>query len=173
MAGDVSEVRVQRVRLLIHSRFHPSVGGIETVVSLLANEWTRAGQSVTVVTDVERDPDRATQFAFSVRHRPGTREWIRLLRSHEVFVHFNISLRALWPLLLIRRPFIAVHHGFYIVDRTGRRDWREKLKLWIARRSTKNIAVSEAVARAIEIPCVVIPNPYDPSVFMPGSEQAR
>jgi glycosyltransferase involved in cell wall biosynthesis len=164
-----------RLRLLIHSRFHPSVGGIETVASLLANEWTRTGESVTVVTDVRNDPATKAKFAFPVRHRPRASEWLHLLRTHDALIHFNISLRALWPLLLIRRPFVAVHHGFYIVDRSGRRDWRENLKLWIAKRATKNIAVSGAVAREIGIPCVVISNPYDPFSFVtePGRARSR
>jgi glycogen synthase len=161
------------MKILLHGRFFPSVGGVETVAALLANEWTMAGESVTLVTDVASDHETKDEFAFPVRRRPGPGEWLRLLRSHDVLIHFNISLRALWPLLLIRRPFVAVHHGFYIVDRTGRRDWREKLKLWVARRATKNIAVSEAIARAIQIPCVVIPNPYDPAVFSSTAERPR
>lgn len=161
------------MKLLVHTRFHPNVGGIETVAALLVREWVTAGESVTVVTDVASDQKTKDEFAFPVRRRPGPGEWLRLLRSHDVFIHFNISLRALWPLLLVRRPFIAVHHGFYIVDRTGRRDWKEKLKLWIARRATRNIAVSEAIARAIQIPCVVIPNPYDPTVFLSTAERPR
>ena len=161
------------MRLLIHSRFHPSVGGLETVASLLAHEWIQAGELVTVVTDVRPGAGPAAAFPFPVHHRPSAGEWMRLLRTHDVVIHFNISLRAFWPLLLVRRPFIAVHHGFYIVDRTGRRDWREKLKLWIARRATKNIAVSEAIARSLRIPCAVIPDPYDPSIFFSAAEGAR
>jgi glycogen(starch) synthase len=161
------------MRMLLYSRFHPNVGGIETVTALLAEEWIISGESVTVVTDIASEPQTSDKFMFPVRRRPGASQWLRLLRSHDVFIHFNISLRVLWPLLLIRRPFIAVHHGYYIVDRTGRRDWREKLKLWVARRATKNIAVSEAIARAIGIHCPVIPNPYDPSVFFSNDESRR
>jgi glycosyltransferase involved in cell wall biosynthesis len=160
------------LKLLLHTRFYPNVGGVETVALLLASEWTTAGESVTVVTDVRPDAVTTAGFPFPVRYRPHAGEWIRLLRSHDVFIHFNISLRALWPLALVPRPFIAVHHGFYIVDRSGRRDWREKLKIWIAKRATKNIAVSRAIASAIKIPCVVIPNPYEPA-FVSDEKRAR
>jgi len=159
------------VRLLIHTRFHPSVGGIETVASLLANEWTQAGESVTVVTDVRHDPATKAKFAFPVRHRPQAGEWIRLLRSHDVFVHFNISLRALWPLLLIRRPFIAVHQGCYFIDRAGQRDWREWLKVTVARYASANIAASHAIARAVGTDCRIIPNPYDDGLFRDNTKQ--
>lgn len=162
-----------RMKLLVHTRFHPHVGGIETVARLLVREWVTAGHSVTVVTDIASDEENKVEFAFPVRRQPTASEWVRLLQSHDVVIHFNISLRAFWPLLLIRRPFVAVHHGFYIVDRSGRRDWREKLKLWIARRATKNIAVSEAIARAIGIQAVIIFNPYDPTVFFSAPQLAR
>ncbi|HEV2804405.1 MAG TPA: glycosyltransferase family 4 protein [Chthoniobacterales bacterium] len=161
------------VRLLIHTRFHPSVGGIETVAALLVPEWIRAGESVTVVTDVKRDPSREKRFDFPLHHRPSRREWVRLLRSHDLLVHFNISLRAIWPLLVVPRRFVAVHHGYYTIDRDGRRDWKEKLKLRVARRAAKNIAVSEAVGRRIAIPCAVIPNPYDASVYHRDSKWDR
>jgi glycogen(starch) synthase len=153
------------MRILIHTRFAPSVGGIESVAALLAHEWINAGEAVTIVTDVPAPAAGGERFPFPVVHQPGATTWIRLLRHHDIFIHFNISLRALWPLLFVRRPFVAVHHGFYIVDRSGRRDWREKLKLWLARRATRNIAVSHAIAAKIGPPIIVIPNPYDASIF--------
>jgi glycogen(starch) synthase len=163
----------RRMKLLIHTRFHPNVGGIETVAALLVREWARAGESVTVVTDIAHPGDTKAEFAFPVWRQPSPGEWVRLLRSHDVVIHFNVSLRAVWPLLLVRRPFVAVHHGFYIVDRSGRRDWKEKLKLWIARRATRNVAVSEAIARAIGIRAAIIPNPYDPAVFFSTPQLMR
>lgn len=152
------------MKVLVHTRFAPSVGGIESVATLLANEWVKAGESVTVVTDVAAGPVQTVDSPSVVR-RPGFSEWIRLLRATDVFVHFNISLRALWPLMFVHRPFVAVHHGFYVVDRTGRRDWREKLKLRVAGRATKNIAASHAIAKELGRDCIVIPNPYDRFTF--------
>jgi glycogen(starch) synthase len=153
------------VRVLVHTRFHPSVGGIETVASILAHEWTRKGAIVSIVTDVARSDDDKKVFPFSVYHRPKATLFLRLLQEHDVFIHFNISLRALWPLLFVRRPFVAAHQGYYIINRSGKRDWRERLKLGISRRAAANIAASTAVARAIEINCEVIPNPYNCSLF--------
>lgn len=135
------------------------------MAALLAQEFVKIGESVTIVTDVEADRTQDASFPFPIWRRPSPGKWIELLRGHDLLVHFNISLKALWPLLFVRRPFVAVHHGYYIMDRAGRRDWRERLKLWVARRATNNIAVSQAIARTLEIPCVVIPNPYDPRRF--------
>ena len=158
------------MRILIHTRFAPSVGGIESVAALLAHEWTKAGEAVTILTDVAAPSESGLRLPFPIVHQPDVGTWIDLLRRHDVFVHFNISLRAFWPLLLVRRPFVAVHHGFYILDRSGRRDWREKLKLSLARRATKNIAVSHAIAAKIGTQSVVIPNPYDSSMFYVAGE---
>lgn len=152
------------MKLLIHSRFWPSIGGVETVASILAHEWARAGHYVTITTDVAPALSRE-RFAFSVYHRPSLTAYVQLLHDHDVLVHFNISLRALWPSLLVRRPFVASHHGFYTIDREGNRDWRERLKLFVARRASVNIAASEAIRQAIGIDCVVIPNPYDATLF--------
>jgi glycosyltransferase involved in cell wall biosynthesis len=76
----------------------------------------------------------------------------------------NLSLRALWPLFFVRRPLVVVNHAFYICDRVGSRDWRERLKLRILP-SAANIAVSRAVAAALPVPCTVIPNPVDIAAF--------
>jgi glycosyltransferase involved in cell wall biosynthesis len=161
------------MRILIHGRFYPSIGGIETVVSILAREWVKAAVDLAVVTDVPYDPDQQREFPFPVYHRPPPSRFLRLLRAHDVFIHFNVSLRALWPLLVVRRPFVASHHGFYVVDVAGHRDWREKFKLTVARCASGNIAVSEAVQRDIGVPCVVIPNPFDAEVFYDRGNQAR
>src|SRR5262245_31393415 len=141
-----AELHGAEVRLLLHSRFYPSVGGIETVADLLTQEWVKAGVKVCVVTDVDAPRDDGRPFPFPVIYRPSPRRLMKLVLAHDVFVHFNISLRALWPLIFVRRPFVAVHHGLYVNDEAGHRDWREGLKLFIATYATENIAVSKAVA---------------------------
>src|SRR5438093_5578105 len=84
----------------------------------------------------------------------------------------NISLKALWPWFIVRRPFVAVNHAYYYSDRTGYRDWRERLKLCVMAWAT-NIAVSEAVARRLPEQCFIIPNPFDISLFRSDDEAAR
>lgn len=160
------------MRVLLHTRFYPNVGGIETVAWLLAHEWQRLGEQVTVVSDVACAPAQRRELPFPVHYRPSIKCWLKLMRRADVFVHMNVSLKALWPLALVRRPFVAVHHGFYIVDRTGRQDWRERLKLKVMA-GAENIAVSKAVARRLPVPCEVIPNPVDVALFQTGNELPR
>jgi len=160
------------MKLLLHSRFWPSVGGIETVAELLAREWVKQSVVVTIVTDVARPIER-NSFPFPVHYQPRLSVFLDLLRKHDVFVHFNVSLRAIWPLLIVRRPFIATHHGFYVINESGKRDWREKLKLFVAKHGTENIAVSESVARTIGIPCKIIVNPFSPETFHKSEERVK
>lgn len=169
----LSQICPLRVRLLIHTRFYPSVGGIETAASLVAHALAASNVSVTIVTDVRPPSVNKVVFPFVVHYRPSAPKLLRLLWRHDLFIHFNIRLRALWPLLLVRRPFVAVHQGCYVISRAGQRDWRERLKLQIARRSATNIAASHAIARTIGIDCEVIPNPYDPCLFYDGGEEFR
>jgi glycosyltransferase involved in cell wall biosynthesis len=153
------------MRLLVNSRFHPSVGGVETVASILAHEWTAAGVSVSVVTDVSCSKEQGVVFPFPVYHRPKAGVFLRLLHQHDIFLHFNVSLRALWPWLIVPRPLIVSHQSCYFVNRAGDRDWRENLKLWFAQRAAANIAASHAIAGKTGISCNIIPNPFDSTLF--------
>lgn len=98
-------------------------------------------------------------------HQPTWIKFVRSLKNHDVFVHFGVSLRKIYPWFFVRRPWVATHHSHYFINRIGARDWRERLKLRLARYAAANIAISEAVADAIGIPCTIIPNPYDDALF--------
>lgn len=148
------------MRILLHTRFYPSIGGIETVAGLLSREWQRRGAEVIVVSDVSCNSRQRRDFGFPIYYRPDAIDWLRLLNWSDLFVHMNLSLRALWPRLFVRRPLVVVNHCFYYSDRHGARDWRERLKLRLLA-GAANIAVSDAVAEQIATPCVVIPNPVN------------
>lgn len=157
----------------MHTRFHPNFGGIETVALLLAQEWQKSGELVTVVTDVAHDPAKHVDFSFSVHHRPGPLEWLRLMRGTDLLVHMNISIWAFWPLLLVRRPFVAVNHAYYHSNDEGEVFWREKLKRWLMRFAQANIAVSHAVGRELGKQDAVIANPVDLSLFQNDGTSPR
>src|SRR5687767_858991 len=154
------------MRILVHSRVFPSVGGIETVTQLLANEWSKAGEKVIVATDIPNSPQGGNTFPYPVHYQPSPLRWLSLLRWCDIYLQFNVSLKAIWPLLLVRRPLVISHHGYYWLGRDGRRDWREKLKIGISSRSS-NIFVSSAIAKEVKVQGVIIPNPYDETLFRP------
>jgi glycosyltransferase involved in cell wall biosynthesis len=137
--------------------FRPSVGGIETVSELLAEEFQDQGHKVTLVTQTPATgPDTA---AFRIVRRPGLLELLRLVRVADVVFQSNISLRMAWPLLLLRRPWVVVHHTW--IPHTG---LAGKLKRSVLRYAS-NISVSRAVANDLPVPSVVVPNPYRAALF--------
>jgi glycosyltransferase involved in cell wall biosynthesis len=160
------------MRILVHSRIYPSIGGIETVTQLLAQEWNKAGEEVIVATDVSNASEVPQTFPYPVCYRPGPLKWVTLLRWCDVYLQFNVSLKAMWPLLLMRRPLVISHHGYYWLTRDGKRDWRERLKINISSRSA-NIFVSSAIAREVKVQGEIIPNPYDEILFRPAEVTSR
>jgi glycosyltransferase involved in cell wall biosynthesis len=152
--------------------FLPGLGGLETVVALLAEELARRGHRVVVAT---RTPGPASAAdPFEVVREPGPLRLLRLVRWCQVFFQANVSLRGLWPLALVRRPWVVSHHSWYC--RTdGRIAWPDRLKRRLLRFAAASIAVSEAVARDLTVPSEVIGNPYRDELFrrLPGIEQDR
>ncbi len=141
------------------------LGGLETVVQVLAAEWSRLGHAVTVVTNaVNTEPD---VFPFKVLRRAGIVEVVNAVRGCDVFVHANVSLWGFLPWLLCgwRRPaWVATHHGWY--EDFGRPvTMLNRLKKWLCRFAAVNISVSHAVDQFLGVKGVVIPNPYDSRQF--------
>jgi len=150
------------MRILISSHFfYPSVGGIEQVGLVLANEFSLAGHEIRVVTTTSESGDAI--FPFEVIRRPSIPQLLELVRWSEVVFHNNISLRTWWPLLLIRRPWVIAHHT-WIARTDSSLGLRDRLKHFLTRFAT-NIAVSKAIARHLTVPSVIIGNPYRDDLF--------
>jgi glycosyltransferase involved in cell wall biosynthesis len=119
-------------------------------------------EDTVVTTTPASEPDR---FPFRVVRRPNRRELLALVREHDVFFQANLSLRGLWPLLFVRRPWVISHHSWY--TRTeGHIAWQDRLKRWLLRYAAASIAVSQAVADdLLPVRSIVIGNPYCDDVF--------
>ncbi|HTP40135.1 MAG TPA: glycosyltransferase family 4 protein [Steroidobacteraceae bacterium] len=139
--------------------FAPSVGGIETVSAMLAEEFVRQGHEVELVTQTAGDAMRGE--GYRIHRRPGLRQLLRLLRWCEVCFHNNISLRTAWPLLLLPRPWVVAHHTW--IPHAGLAGRVKRLAL----RRARGIAPSRALAGHLDTPVTVIPNPYDEGRFGP------
>lgn len=160
------------MRILLYSpAFLPLVGGLENVTAMLAQELTRQGHSVVVVTKTPASDDR---FPYRVSRNPSPLELLRLTRWCNVYLQANVSLRGLWPLLLVRRPWVVAHHSFYRRC-DGTIPWRERLKRRLSRHASAALAVSRAVAEDFSPPAQVAYNPYDEELFrpLPGVERCR
>ncbi len=156
------------MKILFSSHFFPpGVGGIEEVGGILANEFTRAGHEVIVVTQTRE----VAEFPFEVRHAPGPAELMRLTRWSDVVFHNNISLRTAWPLAWVSRPWVVAHHT-WIARSKGWRAPQDWLKL-LAIRGAWNVAVSQAIAAKLGTRSRVIPNPYRDGVFREDNSGSR
>ena len=161
------------MRILLYSpAFLPRIGGLEINVAHLAELIAGAGHEVTVATwTAGKEPDR---FPYRVIRRPGPWALLRWVRWCDVFFQANVSLRGLWPLLPVRRPWVVSHHSWYCRS-DGRIVWQDRLKRRLVRRATASIAVSRALADDLGTPSFVIGNSYRDELFrvLSGVERGR
>ena len=150
------------MNILIASHLYPpSVGGIESVTRILAEQFAKAGHAVSVVTETA-EPDGEASLV-KVHRNPDGRTRLRLMQWCDVFFQSNVSLRSLWPLAIRRKAWAVAHHT-WIRRPDGRTNWQDVLKLRLLRYAT-NICVSKAIAERLDLPSIVITNPYDADVF--------
>lgn len=153
---------------LYSGAFAPAVGGLEAMARLLAEEFFAAGHEVVVVTRTAAAGSDG--FPFRVVRRPSQAQWAAIVRSVDVTLHMNVSLKAIWPNLLFRRATVVSHQGWYRSGGDG--GFRARLKDWTTGLVT-NISASRAIARRIAGPSIVIPNSYDERVFRVRNGTAR
>ncbi|MFP5262047.1 MAG: glycosyltransferase family 4 protein [Blastocatellia bacterium] len=158
------------MRILIYSpAFYPSVGGLETLVAILAREFVRQGHEAKLVSQVPAADSKP--FPFEVIRRPDPRSLLSLTRWCEVFFQPHMSLKGAWPLLLKRRPWVVAHNAWY-TRADGSLAPQDRLKHFAARFAT-GISVSRAVAAHVSTPSRVIPNTYREDIFYERLEVPR
>lgn len=149
--------------------FRPSVGGIETVSELLAEEFVAAGHEVELITETPGDVFGETRFR--VNRCPSVKELVALLQTSDLFFQNNISLRSLLPALLLRKRSIVAHQT-WIRNMDGKIGWNGRLKRMLLGRVT-NVSISDAIAQNIGVKSVIIPNPYRDKLFRIIADAAR
>src|SRR5436305_5075995 len=168
------------MKLLVYSPvFIPRIGGLEINVAQSATDLARLGCEVVVVTQTPRDAGDAgdagdESLPYRVVRRPGAGELLRWTRWCDLYYQANVSLRGLWPLLLVRRPWAVSHHSWYRQG-DGRIAWRDRLKRFLLRFAAVSISVSTAIADDLGSPSLLIPNPYRDHLFrlLPAEPRER
>ena len=146
------------MRILMSSySFSPSIGGLETVSSILAHEFLRHGNEVKLAT--QSSATDMDHFPFEVIRQPRWNRLFDLVRWCDVYFQNNVSLGLAWPLLLVRRPW-AVTHQVWIPH-----DWKGCLKRLLIRSASASISISQAIADDVDPESIIIPNPYRDDVF--------
>jgi glycogen synthase len=158
------------MRILISSHaFAPSIGGLETVSRLLANEFSASGHEVVVVT--RTSAANGEKFPFRVVRRPSIPNLFGLMQWCDVYWQNNLSVRTIWPAFILRKPIVITHQGSYAMGLRGL-DLALRVKHWIVNHTT-SVAISEAVASCFATNSTVIPNPYDARVFTRRASSAQ
>jgi glycosyltransferase involved in cell wall biosynthesis len=146
--------------------FWPSIGGLETIMEILAEEFTDAGHQVKVVTQVATEAESGHDY--EVVRLPSLRSCVQLLRWSDVCLSANVSLRGLVPMMIARTPVVVSHQGTYgSPDRFS--GIRAEMKKNVTRFS-HNICCSQAVQSHIPGRSVVIPNAYRGDIFKEYSD---
>ena len=158
------------MKILIYSPlFYPSIGGLETVVSILAHEFFYQGQAVKLVSKTPATDSK--HFPFEVIRQPRPQQLLQLTYWCDIYFQACVSLKGIWPLLVIQKNLVITHHTWYCrLDGTyGVQDY---LKHFVSRFAT-NIAASRALAERISPFSTVVPNPYREDIFHKISGIAR
>ncbi len=149
--------------------FLPQIGGMETVVALLARELVKLGCEVKVATatpSVQKD-----SFLYEVIRRPGRLELLQLFRWADVYLQHGPSLKFGWPVFFGRKPAAIVHH-IWMNESSGIPFFGKWLRRSLLKRC-QNLAVSMTVGKSLPVPWEAVPNPYDDELFRLMPEIAR
>lgn len=151
------------VRLLFcTSEFHPSHGGVQTVVRLLAGALTELGHDLGVVTwAVAKQPDR---FPFRVVRRPSPKMLWQEYRRAELVVLHGAAMSLAWPLLLLKRPTVTVHYMPELPS--NQRNWvKELVRRLVLRDCRVHLAPSDAFGATLPCRARGFRHPYDDQAF--------
>ena len=141
--------------------FQPSVGGIESVSKILAENFSANGHNVELITEAPGEEISGANYRLT--RKPSSAKLMRLLRWSNLLFQNNISLRSLIPALVLRKPAVIMHQT-WIQNERGQISWNDRIKRALLTRVT-NIAISQAVASRLGTSAVVIGNPYDEDIF--------
>jgi glycogen synthase len=146
--------------LLCSHWFSPSLGGVETVSEILAQQFSRFGVAVTVVTAT---PGPNIDAPYAVVRQPSQFNLHQLAKKADVVMQNTVSLRTLAPMLLNRLPTVVTHHSW--MRRADGTLGAENIAKRVAIRACHNVSISHAIAAALPVPSVVIGDPYEASEF--------
>jgi glycogen(starch) synthase len=152
--------------LLASHYFHPAVGGLETVARILAEQFIARGHEVRVITtSLARSRQDDAGFPYRIYRRPNVFRLTELVHWCDIFFQNNISLRTLWPLLIVQRPWVFSHQT-WLTRVDGTTGWQDRLKLFLVRfASVSPISISRAVAVPLPVRATLIGNPYRSELF--------
>lgn len=137
------------------------------MTELLADALTQLGHAVTVATlTSSASKDCGESLPYTVIRRPSAVTLFKCCAASDGMIVMGNTLRLAWPLFLMAKRALLVHHMFPDPKRKG-------LMRKILMRRSVQVAPSRALARSLEAHSFVVPNPYDEKCFYPGSKPEK
>lgn len=149
-----------RILLLTHY-FSPSIGGIETVSRLLAEEFIKEHEVIVATWSKSTDADN---FPFKVARTPGFLALLKYFFWADIVFENNPCLRLSWPGFIFRKRSIVVLHT-WINHLRKKPGLKEKLKYKKLSVASRVIAISDIVRKKIWPSAMIIHSPYDEKKF--------
>jgi len=140
---------------------------METIMEILAEEFTAASHQVKVTTQVPSEMER--DCIYEVVRMPALNSCLRLLHWSDVCLCANVSLRGLLPMIIARAPLVISHQGYDCLSASGRFRIISAFKKTVSRFSS-NICCSRAVQSHVPGRSIVIPNSYRTEIFKEYSD---
>lgn len=161
--------------LIFASAFRPMIGGYEHMAELIAKGLSANGHLVKVITQARAVHDdqgkQDNNGTFDVIRCPSFSTWYATLKWADVYLCFNVSIKALVPWVICHRPLIVSHQGWYS-DLTKPVTLNARFKLLLTHFAT-NVACSRAVANYLPSDSITIPNSFDCDLFKHRPEVPR
>ena len=157
--------------LLCSNWFAPSIGGVETVSKILAEEFTKAGHLVTLVTRSSGPTDSVMGVPYTIVRRPSQAMLWKLASQSDALMQNLISLRTLLPLLTTRKTVVLTHQ-YWLSRSDGSRGPIDRAKLSLLP-FCRNLSISRAIADSLPVQSEVIGNPFEPKEFQRTSQTDR
>ncbi|MBV9960782.1 MAG: glycosyltransferase family 4 protein, partial [Parafilimonas sp.] len=157
--------------LLFSYKFHPDVGGIESISKMLAEYFIEAGHEVHLITKTKSSAQ--CKFPFKVIRNPGLAEIIKELKWGDIVFQNNPCFSISYPNFFIRKPSV-ISLQTWLESLSGKYDTRQKFKHALLRSASQVIACSNAIKTTFN-DAIVIPNPYDEKLFKvkPGNQRTN
>lgn len=161
--------------LIFTTAFYPSIGGLENQTLSLLYEFLKKGHKVKVITlqfkAITITSSASVLNKVDIYYRPSFLKMLHLFLWCNTLYMPNISLQGAW--LIFLNPFknwIISHNDFYL---SGKRNIKTRIKRFLIKFASHNIAVSKSVAGYMNIKSIVIYNCYDNDIFKIYKEEEK
>jgi glycosyltransferase involved in cell wall biosynthesis len=163
------------MRIFIWSETYlPNLGGMETVAQALAEEFTRQGHDVRLLTWTKAEQEFEEGSSFPVIRLPSRKVMLETARWCDVCLHNGVMQAGLGPLvyylLPLRKPWVLLHQFF--LDQVKMRPF-PKIKYDICKHFITHVFLCQEMEKSTKQKGFVFGNPYRGSVFKDFSNNER